>query len=467
MSFKLRLTGFYDGTSNYEEVHVTEQITSFFVRYRESFEVANVQEKVRGLVRPLSLATIGLKNEQGSIEEYAIGKVVSLKTAPRQTIGFDYVPHYSIVFDRVEQSTVTFQNDLVVFENSLLQAFECAKKRLLTSDYIYSDNGNIPVQGNVLSSTFGSKMEASESYFLHQNNHEIYSIRTTIHQIQTDPNSARINYGVITRDKDVEFTIISGEPYDLLIDEVILPTWMGIELIGADVGTVLPAGGTLTFIVRAYAGLGRNDVHDFFTIKFNSLQQVSIFIDVARRLSPDYLIIPDKGTYKESIEYKTIEFKSLNNVGKTKPLMVNFKYSCKYSVTMHRTDFHKSFLNILKSGAHTVFQHPLWSQVTIMTQEAQNDIAVHCDTAFCDFRIDEYAFIYTAPDEYYLRKIAQIQSDRLIFTRNVRAPKGSFVVPAFPAIVKGTIKTSYTGERYIKGDVEVIEFREGKYYVPY
>ena len=70
-------------------------------------------------------------------------------------------------------------------------------------------------------------------------------------------------------------------------------------------------------------------------------------------------------------------------------------------------------------------------------------------------------------NEYYLRQITQIISEGIFVHRNVMADAGSFVIPAFPAIVKDNINTNYIGERFIKGDVEVIEFREGKYYVPY
>jgi len=90
-----------------------------------------------------------------------------------------------------------------------------------------------------------------------------------------------------------------------------------------------------------------------------------------------------------------------------------------------------------------------------------------CDHEGCDFRIGEWAFIYIRPDEYYLRKVRAIVTEGIFFNRPVVADKGAFIIPAFPAIVKSGINTTYEGETYIKGDVELVEFREGKYYVPY
>ena len=484
MGFKLRLKGYLDGNSIQETNDIYEKVVVSFEKHSYEVESEDIQESISTWVMPLALATVKSIQEFSEISDQPVISILHRKSALKQTTGFTYFPTYYIQEYKVDYSTVTFEDVIVIFEGDFMMAERCTKSPLITTKYTYASGGEVPVEVHYVEGLL-NQIENTDNEFVQEAFFPWLSQRHNIHQINKNPivnqgeigataQDKCIKFGVITRDKDVEFTITSGEPYDLRVTEMLVPAWLGIDLRDIGVNTILPAGGTLTFIIHAYAGLGRSDVRDFFTIKFDevvprfgSFQKVSICVDIHRRQSPDILIIPDKGSYHESIEYNTMEFKSVNNVVKTKPRMVNWKYSCKYTVTMHRTDYHKSFLNILKNGKHVVFQHPLWSQVTLLEQTMETSLFCKCDTSGCDFRVNEWAFVYVRPDEYYLRQISAIVSEGLMFSRAVVADVGAFVVPAFPAIVKGEIATSYEGERYIKGDVEVIEFREGEYYVPY
>jgi len=484
MGFKLRLRGYLDGNSIIETTNVTESAVVSFEKHLYILEDSKVSETIDIWITPIELATILNIVETSGIVDQPVIHIVHRKTAAVQTIGFTYFPTYQIAENKVDYSTITFENEIVMFEDNFLVAERCARNPLITTDYKYIEDGDVPVEVTYVEALLNLPTYTDDETVT-QRSVAWLSVRYNMHQINKNPVPPQgeigaspadkcIKFGVITRDKEIEFTITSGEPYDLKVTEMLVPSWLGIELRGIHINSILPAGGTLTFTIYAYSNLGRNDVRDFFTIKFDevipryeSYQKVSVCVDIHRRQAPDILMIPDKGTYKESIEYKTLEFKGLNNVLKTKPLMQNWKYSCKYSVTIHRTDYHKSFLNVLKSAKEVVFQHPLWSQVTFLEDDMENSVFCKCDTSGCDFRETEWAFIYVRPDEYYLRQIQQIVSEGLIFTRNVVADKGAFIIPAFPAMVKGNIQTSYSGERYIKGTIEVIEFREGEYYVPY
>ncbi len=484
MGFKLRLKGYFDGNSLLETNTIPETVVVSFGKHSYIEEVSEVQEQVITWVTPLALATVRSLLETSEVEEQPVFHIIHRKSALPQTLDFNHFPTYYIKEYKIDYSTVTFEEELVLFERDSLVTQRCAKNPLVTTNYTFVEDGNVPVEVNYIDGIF-RQLEKTSDESPKDAMHPWLSRRYNMHQINKNPipnqgeigataQDKCIKFGVITRDKDVEFTITSGEAFDLHVTEMLVPDWLGIALVDMEVGTVLPAGGTLTFTIHAFAELGRSDVRDFFTIKFDevvyrygSTQKVSVCVDIHRRQAPDILIIPDKGSYSESIEYSTMEFKSVNNIVKTKPRMINWKYSCKYSVTIHRTDYHKSFLNVLKSGKHIVFQHPLWSQVTVLRQTMETSLFCKCDTEGCDFRVNEWAFVYVRPDEYYLRQISAIVSEGLFFTRAVVADAGAFVIPAFPAIVKGGIATSYTGERYIKGDIEVIEFREGEYYVPY
>ncbi len=485
MGFVLKLRGYLDGNKILETVDVVEDVVVSFDRYFCIKEDTHISEQISTFVMPLQYATVKDVLEPLSIEEQPVPFIIHRKSALLQTTDFNYFPDYKIQEYKINLSTITYKEEIVIFKDDWIVHQICARRPLITSNYYYSPDGDVPVEVNFLNALQGkiecANFESPKKVGFNTG----LSIRKNMHQINKNPvpNQGEIGaspadrcikFGVITRDKDVEFTITSGEPYDLKITEMLVPSWLGIELRDIQVGTILPAGGTLTFTIHAFASLGRSDVRDIFTIKFDevvyrhgSFQKVSICVDIHRRQSPDILIIPDKGSYHESIEYKTIQFKSSTNVVTSKVMMQNWKYSCKYTVTMHRTDYHKSFLNILKSAKSIVFQHPLWSQVTILEEDMVNSLFCKVDREGCDFRLNEWVFIYVRPDEYYLRQITQIVSEGLMLHRNVVADAGAFVIPAFPAIVKGNIDTNYIGERYIKGNVEVIEFREGKYYVPY
>jgi hypothetical protein len=482
MDFKLILRGYQDGNSIQEVSKIVESVGISFEKIRPITETATIEETVNVFVNIIELLTLKSVEEIASIEEQPVARIVSHKFALKQNTGFTHFPTYYIAEQNIKYSTITFDNEIVMFEGTFLVSQACSLNPLVTTSYKYVEDGTVPVEVNYVEGVL-SKLGYTDNEKVHEASFPWLSQRKNIHQINKDPipyqgeigataSDRCLQFGVIMHDKQMEFTITSGEPYDLRVTDLIVPSWLGIELHNIHIGTILPAGGSLTFIIYAFSNLGRKDVRDFFTIKFDEVvprfgcfQRVSICVDIHRRQSPDILIIPDKGSYSESIEYKTIEFQSMNNIHHTKPMMVNFKYSCKYSVTMHKTDYHKSFINILKSGKRVVIQHPLWSQTTVLNYDMENSTYCKCDTSGCDFREGEWAFVYVDVDKYYLRQIAQIVSEGLIFTRNVVANKGAFVIPAFPAMVKGTINTTYIGEQYIKGDVEFIEFREGEYYV--
>ena len=447
MGFKLKLKGYFDGNSIHEVNTITDGVVVSFEKKLYISEASKIGEKISTLVTPLSLATVRSLSEEGSVIEQPVISITHRKSALVNTTWFSYFPSYKITEYPEVYSTITFENDFVLFDDDLLISLTCTRSRLITTSYTYEEDGDIPVVVNRVDAFLGI-LEASYTYNQKQATFPISSRRTTMHQLNKNPipnqgeigatpQDACVNLGVITRDKGRDFTITSGEPYDLHITDILIPVWMGVEFRGLTIGTVLPAGGSLTFTVFAYAGLGRSDVREFTTIKFDevvprygSTQKVGICIEVHRRQSPDILIIPDKGSYKESIEYSTKEFRSINNIRTTKPSMLNWKYSCKYTVTMHRTDYHKSFLNTLKVGKSVVFQHPLWSQVTLLEQTMASSLFCKCDTAGCDFRVDEWVFIYVRPDEYYLRQVTAIVSEGLMFSRITTAFEGVFVVPA-------------------------------------
>lgn len=480
MAFKLRLAGYIDGNKIVETENIQEFVNKAFVKYRTIHENTHIEERIDTFVMPLQYATVRSIAELAEMHDQPVPYIVHNKSAPTETVGFTYFPTYKVKEYKEDYATVTFHEELVYFDNDFIWTKRCLIRPLITTNYYYVDDGNIPVEVNYVEGLL-NQLEEVNNYVPQDDGFILASVRTNMHQIwkQHPPFGGQdlvdcVNFGVITRDKEIEYSFTSGEPYDLRVSEILIPAWLGIELPNLHVGDILKAGETITFTIYAYSNLGRDDVHDFFTIKFEevvprytSYQKISICVDIHRRQAPDILIEPDKGSYHESIEYMTKQYVSSTNVVSSMPLMVNWKYSCKYDVTMHRTDYHKSFINILKAGKHIVFQHPLWSQVTILNEEMQTQLRCKCNTDWCDFREGEWAFVYVAPDEYYLRQIDTIYPDSLIFTRNLSAPAGSFVIPAFPAIVKGPIKTTYIGERHIKGTIEVIEFREGKYYVPY
>ena len=167
---------------------------------------------------------------------------------------------------------------------------------------------------------------------------------------------------------------------------------------------------------------------------------------------------PDKGSYSESIFYKTNMFISSNNIISSEPLMQNFKYRVKYSVTIHDTATHKAYINMFKMAKKTTVAQPLWGQYIKITNSATNVYTIYVeDTTWCDFRDGGTVALYEVPDKVRMVTLQSHTQNSLTFTEPVDVASGMLAMPTFYGYVKDIIKTSYESERYIKGEMLIEE----------
>lgn len=172
----------------------------------------------------------------------------------------------------------------------------------------------------------------------------------------------------------------------------------------------------------------------------------------------DMAVEPDKGTYSESIFYKTNLFISSNNIIASAPLMQEFKYRVKYGVTIHDTATHKAYINIFKMAKKQTVTQPLWGQFIKITASGSGVTTIYVeDTTWSDFRDGRKVALYEFPDKVKMVTLASHTQNTLTFTEPVDVALGMVAMPTFDGFVKDIIKTNYTGERFIKGEMLIEE----------
>lgn len=172
----------------------------------------------------------------------------------------------------------------------------------------------------------------------------------------------------------------------------------------------------------------------------------------------DMSIEPDKGSYSESIFYKTSIFESSSNVLTSKPLMQEYKYRVKYGVTIHDTSTHKYYINLFKMAKKITVAQPLWGQMVKITSSTTASPTIYVeDTSWSDFRVGELVALYAVPDKVVWATLQSWTQNTLTFTEDVTVNEGMLAIPTFMGFVKEVIKTNYNGERFIKGDMLIEE----------
>ena len=276
-------------------------------------------------------------------------------------------------------------------------------------------------------------------------------------QLQTIPNGASLDYGFIKYPKTYPFTVISGGPEDVTITEIIIPDYFGILVSGIAVGDIVPPGEEVSFNVTA-TDVGRTNIDGFFTIHFSDGNILRVYVKLTRELVFDLFISPNRKEYNESIVYNTVLFNSINNVVKTKSLMNNYKYECKYSATTPTSLQHRAFLNIFRKALTVPVIQPLWGQTTEVTEYVENAAVIKCVGEYSDFRVGNQVFVFKDADNYHKAFVVAVNAGSLIIDRKMTTKVGWLVVPSFTGIAKGDINTSYSGERAAKVDIQVAEF---------
>jgi hypothetical protein len=172
------------------------------------------------------------------------------------------------------------------------------------------------------------------------------------------------------------------------------------------------------------------------------------------------VIEPDKGTYSESIWYKTKMFISSTNIISTAPMLQEFRYRVKYGVTIHETHKHKAYINIFKMGKESLVAQPLWSQGVKILQSGINVTSIYVEnTSWSDFKVGDDVALYQQYDYFNIATIESISTNYITLTTPVDVNAGMIAMPVFYGFVKNIIDTSYDSERFIKGTMLIEELK--------
>lgn len=172
------------------------------------------------------------------------------------------------------------------------------------------------------------------------------------------------------------------------------------------------------------------------------------------------LVEPDKGSYSESIFFKTKLFISLNNILDSEAMRQVPLHRTRYSVTIHNTEKHKGYLNVFKKAKHLTVVQPLWSKYIGITADTINGDTIQVeDTSWSDFKVGDTVILYQQYDEANTGVIAEVGQFFIRLTAPTTVYKGMFAIPSFLGFVKEVINTEYSGEMFIKGDIMIEELQ--------
>lgn len=421
--------------SNAEELSIVDTSITLFSKFPLALDTVEISELSSTYVNTLGV---------GSIAKSQHSTMTLLDNMVEDTY------HYKLGFSKPGEILYSYYNPEII-SNKIGLA--------ITTSFTYTETVIIPPYNTYE----GFMLPVEYTYTAQYNSVLAHNKRQNIHQIKTDPEGAELVFGIIKEDTLMDFTIISGEPYDIVVEEILIPAFMGVVLVGLEVGDTLVAGQTLEFQVLAYSDVGRQEIDDFLTIHFVGLQKVQIFITLTRVAVFDIFITPDRGSYQESLSYYTVFFESINNARKSKVMMEQPKWSVKYSWTVFQTKKHRAFLNMFREGMNAPILHPLWGHSYILDYSDINTYSVYAYWEDMDLAEGDTIFVFKSADNYRLAKIILLTASgefpgRIVLNKKFDIEPGYVICPSFVALVEGTVDTSYTGERFMQGSLKANQF---------
>ena len=460
------------GRSSLNEVSISESVTAFFAGFVKEYinETLHIEDSacidifaptLVSVEAPLTIedsSFVLITQNLFTVDDVTIVEAVSkvVNTTPLSKSISHTVDLVETSFTKIKQYKTGSGALIYLHHTSIQNNFTNVQLTSLYTDNIaYRGDWQLPPE-----TTYDSIVSTLKSTKLILDFSPVYVERDSLntHQLQTLPIDGKLDYGFIKYTTDKDFTIISGDPENMVVTDIIIPHYFGVTVSGIEVGSTLVAGQYVEFVVTAHDNVGRAEVSGFFTIHFGNGQIVKIWVALTRQLVYDLFLAPDRGAYTESISYDTKVFTSISNVRKTAPKMDRYKYSCKYTATATSTTKHRAFLNIFRKALWVPVIHPLWGQATKVTAFISDGAVINCVTDGCDFHIGDQVFIFKGPDSYHKAFVLAIHPLNIVIDRKLTTDTDQLVMPSFQGVAKGTIGTSYTVESYAKLSIEVEEF---------
>ena len=170
----------------------------------------------------------------------------------------------------------------------------------------------------------------------------------------------------------------------------------------------------------------------------------------------NFYLMPSKGSYSESLKFRTVIFESTNGVTNTRQMITYPKHLVKYSSVAFYTNRHMRIINGFRDGLTFKVIHPLWGRGALITS-SNSGTTIYCDTSNSNFAVDDTVFLEKSYDEYVEAIILEVWPSHLIMTTPVDTLQGKLVLPTFFGILTGSIDTSYTGENYALCTINIEE----------
>ena len=263
-------------------------------------------------------------------------------------------------------------------------------------------------------------------------------------QLTTQVGNFCFDVGLLLSNKTVYSTMLSGYKEDLVVDSLIVPVHLGVDLVDISPGDTLLAGGALTFGVLFYRDKGQLTLEgDMFTIVFTNGLKVSYCINLYRQTERVYSLQPDKGTYTELSQFYTLTYKSGKGLEYRKPKMFSPKKKIKYSVTVQDlSDFEVATQLRVYATQDLVYQ-PLWASCIKITGAGTTSVIPTEDTTYSEFKVGEYACIWKSDTVVAASRITAIYQNEIHVAQAIDIDVGDLIMPLVKVLDSKTRPSSY------------------------
>ncbi len=273
---------------------------------------------------------------------------------------------------------------------------------------------------------------------------EFFKIIDCDKQLTTQVGNFCFDVGLLLSNKTVYSTMLSGYKEDLVVDSLIIPPHLGIDLVDIAPGDTLLAGGSYTFGVLFYRDKGQLTLEgDMFTIVFTNGLKVSYCINLYRQTERVYSFQPDKNTYSELSQFYTIMYKSGKGLEYRKPKIVSPKKKIKYSVTLHDlSDFEVATQLRVYATQDLVYQ-PLWASCIKITGSGTTTTIPTEDTTYSEFKVGGYVCIWKSDTVVAASRITAIYQNEIHTAQAVEIEEGDFIMPLVKVLDSKTRPSTY------------------------
>lgn len=171
-----------------------------------------------------------------------------------------------------------------------------------------------------------------------------------------------------------------------------------------------------------------------------------VYLTVLGRRSTLFTLMPSTGKeYVERLAWRTDIIESYSGAEQRISLCDHPEVEISFTVEQHSDRLH--LVNSLMWGwQHKVYGIPLWHRATTLEQTvAVNSELAYTDTTYSCYRVGDVAMIWLNHDRYEAQEIAEVHSDRLVFTKPMLSqwPKGATVMPMRSARLPADVQSKW------------------------